>query len=250
MLSLATSKYTTPTYPATANLVLVLDAFSYTPGSSTWTSSVGSTTVAATLNNTPMHMYNYIQFAGTLSGQGASIPYINGATAFNGTHAYTIAAWVWLGYDQRTTAGLFNGTVSIAEHFNINPTSYCLWYYTPYNSDPAYASRLGFNIINNAGTATRLLSTTTNVVERWVFVCGTANHPSQRMCLYIDGTLESEGVPPTGLNAQNWSPQIFQRGNGASKTNGRLGLFTIYNKELTATEVQALFQTHRPRFYG
>lgn len=179
----------------------------------------------------------------------------------------------------------FNGstqyvTLSNESNFDIDidePVSYCCWlkidtaatfYFIYYKGNhisgglPATlfqidsSERIALRLINSGGALyTDKTSSSTVSVGEWTFVAGTYDGSINASGINIYKNGENAGAfssssTYSGTVLTNETPTIASRQTTAGKFyfDGKIALFSMYNRELTATEVKQVFNATRGRF--
>jgi len=100
-----------------------------------------------------------------------------------------------------------------------------------------------FNVSKTSSTISGVFSTTDVSDNNWHHVVGTLG-PSNGQTIYIDGSSENSNSNSSVVYDGNSTPFYWgQRPNGSQHFSGLLDDGRLYNKELTATEVNNLFST-------
>jgi hypothetical protein len=215
----------------TAGLVLSLDAgnpSSYPGSGATWTDTIQSK--AFTLFNTPTYSPNN---GGYLSFAPGSSQYASSATSLTSSLTnFTMEAWHY--YDGTNSAGLPS---IITETY------------------PGSTSQINFSLGSNTTTGLqsgffdggwRTTNSTTLTANNWYQVVGTYDGTINR--LYVNNSLiQSSSYTGTPATSQG-GIRLMRRWDNADYWGGRLSIVRIYNKALTATEIDQNWNTNRSRF--
>lgn len=148
--------------------------------------------------------------------------------------SFTIALWVNCGSTQVTYADIFDNNHTGTRNFvlqqnvaNLNQYSFGLY------TQPT-------TIIN---TVIQLSS------ERWTYLCFTFS-PSTRVINYVDGLFVSQSTTANGSLPVYSSEylRIGRWGGGGRYWNGKMGIFKMYNRELSANEILQNFNATKARY--
>jgi len=211
-------------------LVLCLDAGnskSYPGTGTTWTdlSGLGNT---GTLTNGPTYNSSNSGFFQFVTDDFVVIPE---NPALN-TQTPTVEVWV------KTNATTQNGFWF--EKGTVNGQ------YALFQEGGSIQWRMSIGGVTNLSTTTATYMNTSN----WYQVVGTYTSGARR--LYINGTLVNSdtqtGVISTNTNGCSIGVYGGFNGSRGYYYNGNISLVKVYNRALTATEVQQNFNAHRGRF--
>lgn len=215
---------------------------SYVSGSSTWR-DLGSGLTSGSLIGSPLYSSSNL---GNISLNGSS-QYIDlGAQTslqFTNSQAFTISFWVrW------TTANSQRSLFSYA-------LSGGRGYYV-FVDDTGTVNTNGVFFDYYDGSAFRGVQTANNVVSKdtWVNITCTTNSSNSAagMKIYINGALATTSNragsgTPSSINYATLNAQVGARG-GSSSFGGNLSQISIYNRELTASEVFQNYNATRGRY--
>jgi hypothetical protein len=199
----------------TDGLVLYLDAanqYSYVSGSTSW-NDISRGGNNGTLVNGPT--YNSAN-GGSIVFDGTN-DYVSGSTQNLST--YTMCIMIKISAF-RIGAGIFGGNDGI----------------NPY-------IQLGGN--NNWQFNNAFVSTNTPTLNQWTYVCGVQTSTNIQN-LYVNQTLVNSASGFSSTLNNNYL--IAQRSIGAIHTNCTVGFAQIYNKALTAQEIQQNYNATKTRF--
>jgi hypothetical protein len=176
---------------------------------------------------------------GTLTNGVSYLPNNGGTFDFDGTDDYiaissnvnytdvTIEAWIY-----REKGDLLNivGGTGIAEYFCV------------------YQGKLAYYASQNTGTWT--YGTTTIQAQTWYHVAITMNNSNGETKMYVNGILESTTTAQTGYRS-GYVTTIGVYGNTSIRFwDGYIPNVRIYNKALTAGEVQQNYEATKDKFLG
>src|SRR5258708_25867029 len=221
----STSTDNTVTYNAQSGLVA---AYSFEEGTGTTTAdSSGNNntgTLSSGVNWTPGRVGNAVAFNGT-SGDIT----INEAPSLDLNGSFTLSAWV----NPATVSG--TETLLIKE-----TTSGCSYFLQIVNGQ----INSGFN---NGSSCIEHTTTNANLAAgNWYFFTVVLDHSSNTYSSYLNGNLIAI-VAETGLPTPNTQPLVLGRsgcsGCGFERLDGVLDEGKVYNRALSAREVQTLFNT-------
>lgn len=88
----------------------------------------------------------------------------------------------------------------------------------------------------------------------WTFVAATFNLPTKRMAIYINGSLDRTKERSEGAFGGLWRSKLmigrWTSGDSGFYFDGLIGEVRIYNRELSASEIQRLYQEGLQRYNG
>jgi hypothetical protein len=211
-------------------LVLCLDAAnskSYTGTGTTWTDLSGLSNTG-TLTNVPTYNSSNSGFFQFVTDDFVVIP---NNTALD-TQTPTVEVWVKTNNTTQNGFWFEKGTVN---------SQYAL-----FQEGSSIQWRMNIEGVTNLSTTTATYMNTSN----WYHVVGTYTSGARR--LYINGSLVNSDTQ-TGVIATNgggMSIGVYGGFNGSRSYyyNGNLSSCNVYNRALTAAEVQQNFNAHRGRF--
>ena len=226
----------------TDGLVCCLDAAnrkSYAGSGSTWYDLSGNGNNATLAGSTAAPTFSsndsgYFDFDG--NDDYMTIPSVNSETNFNIGDDYTVSFWV----NVNSTQAVANTRSIIEKWEQSGPYPYVLRYLTN--------ETLNTNIYN--GTTSNPSNTTSSVADRWVNVSYVVKWSTNNSKLYVNATQEdSDSLILTGNISTN-SPVYIGRRGGGSPLNCKMKFasFNIYNKALSANEVQQNYNAQKGRF--
>jgi hypothetical protein len=179
---------------------------------------------------------------GALSFDGvddySTIPDITGVTDFSIADNYTVDFWIYLNSTQNNTQ---NGDNDVVEKWS-GDGGY------PFTFRYVRASQVISVNVYNGSTSN---STSIQISHsNWWNICGVFNWSSSLLTVYGNGgsVTESIALNLTGNITNNSALNLMRRGNGINYATGNLSNLKIYNKALTALEVQQNFNAQRGRF--
>jgi hypothetical protein len=176
------------------------------------------------------------------SGNGGSLTfdgtddYVDCGTFFN-YQTFTISLWLNCGTTQTTYADIFDN----------NHTGYQNFVFQQNASD---LNHYAFGVLDGSGAALSVSGTIVFTASTWYNVAFTFS-PSSRVIAYVNGEFHSQGNLANGgtINYVNQSLALGRWQWGSSRYwNGKIGLFNVYNRVLTASEIQQNFNANRSRF--
>jgi hypothetical protein len=226
----------------TDGLVLALDAGntkSY-PGSGTSWSDVSANGNNGTLTNGPTYSSSY---GGSLSFDGVN-DYVatNNFSIDFGTGSFTLCAWI-ITSNNTQQGKIINKGQSIA--FPQGSKGYSLRFY----------GRAFFSV-GDGTTFTSLATVNVNDIPNntWKYFVGVCNRSTNIQSIYIDGITNnnasiqygSTSNPNAELTIGNLERGIY--GTDSEFFNGNISQVSIYNRALSAAEVQQNFNATRGRF--
>ena len=161
--------------------------------------------------------------------------YVYCGTFFN-YQTFTISLWVNCGTTQTTYADIFDnnhtGTQNFVFQQNVNDLN-----------NYAFGVNDGSGNISASGTIVFTANT-------WYHVAFTFS-PSSRVIAYVNGEFHSQGNLAGGRTINYVSPSLalgrWQLG-GSRYWNGKIGSFNVFDRILTASEIQQNFNVLRTRF--
>jgi predicted secreted protein len=161
------------------------------------------------------------------SGCHITIPEI---PPYDVTNAVSLLAWV------KTSESPLWGRVIDKSDYQVSGFDLCL---TAGGGLP----RLEF-FVNN--TTSKVDGTTAVTDDEWHFIAGTFGNKTLRM--YVDGKKEAEAQSAVNINPNDWDVMIggIASSNGAQQYRGSIDEVAMYNRELSADEVTAIFQNGIP----
>jgi hypothetical protein len=217
----------------TDGLVLCLDAAnpkSYGGSGTTWTDLSGLGNTGTLVNGVGYNASN----GGSLSFDGVD-DYVNLGSFFTYQN-FTISLWVSPGSaTQSQYANIFDnnhtGIINfVLQQNNLNHNEY----------------GFGVNLNPNPGSGVNLPTLAVNV---WTHLAFTFT-PSDRVIGYVNGSFYNQGNLANNKNIlySNQKLSIARWSNGGRHWNGRISNFSVYNRVLSAAEVQRNFLAMRGRF--
>ena len=214
------------------NLVYYLDAgntASYPGSGSTWTDLMG-TGRNITLFNSPSYSSAN---GGYLTFVPGSSQYGECGTSLTGMANYTLEVWHY--YTS------FSGTYPciVTEIF------------------PGATSRIGYTLGNATGTmpiiqnafftgSWQASSGFTPTVNTWYHIVGTFN--GSALVLYINNSVVASNANTTAVQTNTAGFRLMRRWDSGDYWGGRLSVYRVYNRALTATEINQNFLAERNRF--
>jgi hypothetical protein len=171
---------------------------------------------------------NYLEFDGTNM-------YVECGSFFT-YQTFTISLWVNCGSTQTTYADIFDNNHTGTQNFVFQQNENNLNQYV-------------FGVIDGSGTISASGTIVLNA-NTWYHVAFTFS-PSSRVIAYVNGQFHSQGNLANGrtINYVNQSLALGRWQWGGSRNwNGKISKFDIYNRILSAAEIQQNFQALRGRF--
>jgi hypothetical protein len=215
-------------------LVLALDAGntkSYPGSGTTWTDLSGRGNNGTLENGVGYNVSN----GGSLSFDGVDDYVINSSTTGipTGNSSRTIQFWVYPKTDTNDFIQLGTGgggnQVYIVEYYNISGTRYLF-------TD----GKNGSNNLTISGSQLPNLNAWNHITFR---------NSGQNWFYYLNGVLQKSGTWPITINTIGQKYTVGKRDDvAANATNGNIAQVSIYNRALTATEIQQNFNATRGRF--
>jgi hypothetical protein len=219
----------------TSGLVLNLDAAnlgSYSGGGTIWIDISGNNT--GTLTNGP----TYSRTAG-------------GSIAFDGVDDFVNCGTGLALSGSWTISGFVRSSVSSATQVIIQRSG----------SAPSYPQNYGIFILStnnkfacgtDADSYKRVESTTTMATNTWYYVTGLYNATTKILSIYVNGIFEGSSTALVG-NPTTTGEQYITLGAGdglaiANRLTGNIPQVSIYNRALSASEIQQNFNANRGRF--
>jgi len=161
--------------------------------------------------------------------------YVNAGdnTSLRITGSFTISAWV---KTNQNTTGLY-----VATKYN-NTNGYFLGI-----TGTAPAGRM-FGGVTTAGTITRRFTNTVLTKGQWYHIVTTYSTAGTEN-MYVNSVLDNgtqEGTPPTSVpSTSGINFEVGSNNGGASKWNGLIDEVRVYNRALSADEIQKLYNAGR-----
>jgi hypothetical protein len=212
----------------TNSLVLLLDASNVKSSnvgiSTNWSDISGYRNDGILVNGPSFNPQN----GGTFSFDGVD-DYVQLSSFFNFTQ-FTISFFVRCGTTQTTYADIFDNNHTGVRNF-------------VFQQDANNLNNYGFGVNNTTQSSgvSILLPT-----EQWVHVGCTWN--GSRVQVYTNGVLFGTGATIGPINYESQTLRIGGWQAGGRYWNGRMGNFIVYNRELSAREIQQNFNALRERF--
>ena len=211
----------------TSGLVLCLDAGnpkSYPGSGTTWTDLSGNGNTGTLVNGPTYNSAN----GGSIVFDGVN-DYIDtsGNVGLLPTAGLTLSAWAKTSTKDKFLINKANGSVT---------TGYAL-----------YQISVGYLYFNLAPIT--LYSTTYVSDNVWHYMVGVWT-PSSSMRIYVDGVMVAQSTTsiPAAIIDPGMNLWIGKRGNGADLWNGNISSVSIYNRALSAAELQQNFNALRGRY--
>jgi hypothetical protein len=229
----------------TDGLVLNLDAgnpYSYLSGSSgtTWTNTAAvSSSISGTLTNGPVYSNGAITFDGT--NDYVSIPYSKINPVLSGSTSLTVSCWVYNNIFHPT-----DGTTFISWPISNNSAV------SPFTIFALGADKTGSlnSSIGNGTTRTILFSGLTINTGSWYNI-GFVWDGTTQQC-FVNGVIQGASIGSSyTLGTPSGNADVFigtYNTNNVYWLNGRMSNVQIYNRALSATEVQQNFNALRGRY--
>jgi hypothetical protein len=219
----STSTDNTVTYNAQSGLVA---AYSFEEGTGTTTADSSGNNNTGTLSSGVTWTTGRVGNAVAFNGTSGDIT-INDSPSLDLTGSFTLSAWV----NPATVSG--TETLLIKE-----TTSGCSYFLQIVNGQ----INSGFN--NGSGCIEHTTTNANLVAGNWYFFTVVLDHSSNTYNSYLNGNLIAS-VAETGVPTPNTQPLVLGRsgcsGCGSERLNGILDEVKIYNRALSAGEVQTLF---------
>jgi hypothetical protein len=190
------------------------------------------------LVGSPTYSSGAITFNPSGTGQYANIPI---ASIPSGSNLVSVCCWINLGNP---------GTPPNASVFCCSESggSRIINIHLPWNDSVVY-----WDAGNSGGTYNRINTSTLTTAQKtgwhnWTF---TKNATTGSMIIYLDGVNIASGTGKTlalGTASVAASPCAIANFQGVANWNGSVSNFTIYNVELSPTEIQQNFNSLRGRY--
>ena len=226
----------------TSGLVLNLDAgdsSSYPGSGTTWYDLSGNGNNGTLFNGVGYNSSNL----GSLSFDGtndySTIPDITGVTDFSTSNNYTVDFWTYLSSTQNNTQSADNDVV---EKWSASGGGY------PYVFRYIRSTQL-MSVVVYDGSSVNSISIQISH-SNWWNICGVFNWSSSLLTVYGNGgsVTGSTALNLTGDITNNSALNLMRRGNGFNYATGNLSMLKIYNRALTASEVQQNFNVRKSRY--
>jgi Concanavalin A-like lectin/glucanases superfamily/IPT/TIG domain len=219
----STSTDNTVTYNAQSGLVA---AYSFEEGTGTTTADSSGNNNTGTLSSGVTWTTGRVGNAVSFNGTSGDIT-INDAPSLDLNGSFSLSAWV----NPATVSG--TETLLIKE-----TTTGCSYFLQIVNGQ----IDSGFN---NGSSCIEHVTTNANLVAaNWYLLTAVLDHNGNTYNTYLNGSLIAS-VAETGVPAPNTQPLVFGRSGcstcGFERLNGILDEVKIYNRALSASEVQTLF---------
>ncbi len=228
----------------TNGLVLALDAAnpkSYPGSGTTWTDLSGNGNNGTLVNGVGYSGDNLGSLVFDGVNDYVTVPSTNGLY-LAGTSSVTVSCWA---KSNNLTNKLQNLVMweDVANSDNIEPIRLVI---NSNNDNPQFA------VVNNSGTVVNIDGIVTTLSSTYYNLVGTYN--GSTVSIYVNGSLSNQGsltgnfrTPTSGTSAK-W---IIGRGEVSRADrllNGNISQVSIYNRALTAQEIQQNFNATRSRF--
>lgn len=216
----------------TDGLVLALDAGntkSYPGSGTTWSDLSGNS------NN------------GTLVN---GVGFDDGTLTFDGVNDYFTTT---LSIGDSNTSFSWGGLVKVNSSTSAN--FFILSNYTQSPTTPFYAIAFNssgdntFIYIRDSGNNLELLGTTVNLdLGKWYYLIAVRDHSLNQVKLYLNGELKSTNTFPGSYNVNSSSNKFGGVSHSGKYINCNISNVQVYNRALSAEEVQQNFNATRSRF--
>lgn len=210
------------------------------PGSGTAWNDLSGIGNNGTLTNSPAYTSansGYFTFDGT--NDYTSIASVNGITNFTKANNYSIDLWCYINSTQNNTVNSYNLIV-----WKWNGAGNALY---PYNI--AYFRNTDTIVVGAADNISINSISTTVSTNAWLNICPVFDWSSSSLRLYVNGTLRSSTtLSLAGSIENNTNTQLMGNSSNFVPATGNLSSFKIYNRALSATEVQQNFNALRGRY--
>jgi len=218
----------------TDGLVLCLDAGntkSYTGSGTTWTDLSGNGNNGSLVNGVGYNSNN----GGSLSFDGTD-DYV--AVSNLGLSSNTLEGWI----NSHTNQGGSTGDTIVS----------ALGYYSRVQVEKyTYIGFLGSNTltfrIDDGSTSHKQVADVTYMINQWYHVALTYNSSNGSTVAYVNGSSVGSTTATTGIVFNN-TPNSIARAENGKYFDGFVSTARIYNRALTASEVQQNFNALRGRF--
>ena len=155
-----------------------------------------------------------------------------------GTNSFTINLWI-----RRITTNSFNPIITTYNNYNSGYSTY--FYAGIYNASNVYET--GFTILTSGGSHITTLSAIPITNNEWINVSATRS--GDNITLYRNGSFYSTA----SSQGNNWSgtgrPTLIGGGvTGATPLNGNISQVSIYDRALSAAEIQQNFNATKSRY--
>jgi len=209
----------------TDGLVLALDAAdrnSYPGSGTTWTDLSGNGNNGTLENGVGYNSSN----GGSLTFDGGD-DYVNCLAQSSGS--FTQSGWI-----KTNNVSTYRSIISWGQHLSQKDRT--LWLNVTTGTAALYFYATNDNMISG----------TTNCADNnWHYIVGTWDGTTGR--IYVDGRLENSGSLTAAAYTYS-STNIGRNISGSYRWNGNISQVSIYNKALTASEIQQNFNALRGRF--
>ena len=223
----------------TNGLVLCLDAGnrkSYPGSGTTWTDLSGNGN-NGTLTNGPTFSGGnggYFSFDGTDD-------HVTAPASFSLSNT-SVSIWVYL-----------DSTINWASRFDIFSTNIAPntnGRFVLYRESPTILSLFTIFPSSNIGTVVQIDNADTLFTGKWknVVITGLTVSTNTTLNVYIDGAFYGTLNVAEAATAVNSSCYFMRNQNGSYPTKGRLGICSVYNRALSAAEIQQNFNALRGRY--
>lgn len=241
-----------PSAIVTSGLQVQLKPSSYSGSGTTWTDTQGNAN--ATLVGSPTYGSQGFSFDG--STQYATLPSVFGSTDFNNSGGYTVEVWF------KAAAGQSQGSCMLVSKWyqgNTQNYPYAMEYSEGGQNISNYANVVSPSQGNTNAISTNILSGTwyQNICV-WNY-SGTSigGNGARQNTAWVNGVKQtlSNGNLTTFTSPSNSDQLSIARRLGLGPTGqspgwfkGQVGIFRIYNRVLTSTEIQQNFDADRGTF--
>ena len=225
----------------TDGLVLCLDAGntkSYPGSGTTWYDLSGNGNNGTLVNGVGYDSGN----GGSLSFDGtndySTIPDVDGVTDFTNSNNYTVDFWIYLNSTQNNTGNSDNDVVEKWSGTGGYPYTFR---YIRSNET------MSVQVYNGSSSNSTSIQISSN---NWWNICGVFDWNNSILTFYGNGGSVSSTTTLnlTGTITNTSALNLMRRGNNINYATGKLSNFKIYNRALTAQEIQQNFNALRGRF--
>jgi len=166
------------------------------------------------------NLFENVRKQGALNLDGNSWAEVHDNASLDITSEITLEAWVyWNGSTAKGLLGRWKGAGSLK--------SYLLF---------ANTTTAAQFLISNNGSANYAISTSTSISIGWNHIVGTAD--GSKVKIYLNGAFENEAAAAVSIYTTNLPVEIGRLSDGGNVFDDQIAQPRIYNRALTAEEVQ------------
>ena len=179
---------------------------------------------------TGVNLFENVRKQGALNLDGNSWAEVHDNASLDITDAITLEAWVyWNGSTAKGLLGRWKGAGSLK--------SYLLF---------ANTTTAAQFLISNNGSANYAISTSTSISIGWNHIVGTAD--GSKVKIYLNGAFENEAAAAVSIYTTNLPVEIGRLSDGGNVFDDQIAQPRIYNRALTAEEVQRSYDSGKNIF--